>query len=246
MYTIKALLTLYDILWLSLLFYVLVRGFSPKIEFSRHLPYLYPYSLLIISPFLRFLRVNKPKKEQSREWAVLSCYLVYGLEEWDTQQQRVSSPLLFSGLWTAGGGPSSWEWTVLSCSLIYGLEEGVTQEQRLSSPLLFPDLWTGGRRGWPRSRDWAVLSCSLVYGLEKGDPGAESEQSSLVLWSMDWRRGTQKPGTGLECQACCMTASSVGWLFLLLYGQHGLIACPRAAAAACIACVATRLGFLTF
>ncbi len=79
----------------------------------------------------------------------------------------------------------------------------MTQEQRLSSPLLFPGLWTGG----------------------------------------EW---TQKPGTGLECQACCMTASSVGWLFLLLYGQHGLIACPRAAAAACIACIATKLGFLTF
>jgi hypothetical protein len=94
----------------------------------------------------------------------------------------------------------------------------------VSSPLLFSGLWIGGR----------------------GDPGAESEQSSLVLWSMDWRRGTQKPVTGLECQACCMTASSVGWLFLLLYGQHGLIACPRAAAAACIACIATKLGFLTF
>jgi hypothetical protein len=38
-----------------------------------------------------------------------------------------------------------------------------------------------------------------------------------------------------------MTASSVAWFFLLLYGQHDLIACPRAAAA----CIATRLGFLS-
>ncbi len=40
----------------------------------------------------------------------------------------------------------------------------------MTSPLFFPGLWTGG----------------------EGDQGAEIEQSSLVLWSMDWRRGTQE------------------------------------------------------
>jgi hypothetical protein len=45
-----------------------------------------------------------------------------------------------------------------------------TQEQRVSSLLLFYGLLTGGG----------------VF------PGAESEQSSLVLWSMDRRRETQE------------------------------------------------------
>jgi hypothetical protein len=46
----------------------------------------------------------------------------------------------------------------------------VTKEQRVSSPFLFSGQWTG----------------------EEGYPGAESEQSSLFPWSMEWRRETQE------------------------------------------------------
>ncbi len=97
---------------------------------------------------------------------------------------------MFSGLCTGGEGDPGAESEQSSLVLWSMGWRRVTQEQRVSSPLLFSGLWTRG--GVPRSRECVVLSCSLVYGLEKGDQGAESEQSSLVLWSMDWRSGTQE------------------------------------------------------
>ena len=77
----------------------------------------------------------------------------------DTREQRVSSPILFPGLWTGGVGDPAAE-SEQSSLVLWSMDwRRETQEQRLSSPLLFPGLLTGG----------------------EGDQGAESEQSSLFL-----------------------------------------------------------------